>query len=68
MRVGGLREALVADPEARERLGGGSVTLGGTLVLVAPVEDLSLARRFTASLGADWNEARARYGDREFVS
>ncbi|MFD8639464.1 hypothetical protein ACFV14_04045 [Streptomyces zaomyceticus] len=67
VRVGGLREALVADPEARERLGGGSVTLDGTLVLVAPVADLSLARGFTASLGADWGEARVRYGDREFV-
>ncbi|MFH9725742.1 hypothetical protein ACH4M4_22675 [Streptomyces sp. NPDC017254] len=68
VRPSGLREALVADPEARERLGGGSVTLDGTLVLVAPVADLALARKFTASLGADWNEARVRYGDREFVS
>ncbi|MFF1508687.1 hypothetical protein [Streptomyces sp. NPDC058326] len=64
----GLREALVADPEAREKLGGGSVTLDGRLVLVAPVADLPLARRFTAALGADWNEAQVRYGDREFVS
>ncbi|MFB6840764.1 hypothetical protein [Streptomyces sp. NPDC056361] len=62
-----LREALVADPEARERLGGGSVTLDGRLVLVAPVADLPLARAFADELGADWEQAEVRYGDREFV-
>ncbi|MET9536445.1 hypothetical protein ABZY16_02885 [Streptomyces sp. NPDC006553] len=66
--VNRLSEALVADPEARERLGGGSVTLDGRLVLVAEIADLDLARKFTVSLGADWNEARLSYGDREFVS
>ncbi|MGW6392913.1 hypothetical protein ACWFR1_20915 [Streptomyces sp. NPDC055103] len=65
---GDLRAALLVDPEAREKLGGGSVTLEGRLILVAPVADLPLARRFTATLGADWNEAEVRYGDREFVS
>ncbi|MFE2556215.1 hypothetical protein ACFXGT_09295 [Streptomyces sp. NPDC059352] len=64
----GLREALLADAEAREKLGGGSVTLDGRLVLIAPVADLPLARSFTAELGADWSEAQVRYGDREFVS
>lgn len=68
VEASGLREALVADPEAREKLGGGSVTLDGRLVLVAPIADLPLARRFTAALGADWEEAQVRYGDREFVS
>ncbi|MGO4462326.1 hypothetical protein AB4039_34315 [Streptomyces sp. M-16] len=63
-----LREALVADPEARERLGGGSVTLGGELILVAPVSDLPLARRFTAALGVDWSRAEVRYGDEELVA
>lgn len=63
-----LSEALVADPGAREKLGGGSVTLDGRLVLVAEVADLDLARTFAVSLGADWNEARLHYGDREFVS
>ncbi|MEU2237153.1 hypothetical protein [Streptomyces vietnamensis] len=67
VRVSSLREALVADPEARDKLGGGSVTLDGRLVLVAPVDDLPLARRFTTALGADWDRARVRYGDREFV-
>ncbi|MFB7586885.1 hypothetical protein [Streptomyces sp. NPDC056169] len=65
---GDLRAALLADAEARERLGGGSVTLDGRLILIAPVADLALARTFTTALGADWNEAQVRYGDREFVS
>lgn len=65
---GDLRAALLADAEAREKLGGGSVTLDGRLILIAPVADLPLARRFTAALGADWDEAQVRYGDREFVS
>ncbi|WP_406065097.1 hypothetical protein OG462_38210 [Streptomyces sp. NBC_01077] len=68
VRASRLSEALVADPEAREKLGGGSVTLDGRLVLVAEIADLPLARQFTVSLGADWNEAQVHYGDREFVS
>ncbi|MFJ9339042.1 hypothetical protein ACIRP0_07075 [Streptomyces sp. NPDC101733] len=62
-----LRGALLADPEARERLSGGSVTLDGHLVLIAPVADLPLARRFTAVLGVDRETAAVRYGDQEFV-
>ncbi|WP_243878785.1 hypothetical protein [Streptomyces sp. KS 21] len=63
-----FREALLANPEARERLGGGSVTVGGRLVLIAPIAALPLARRLTAELGVDWDTARVRYGDEEFVS
>ncbi|MFD7834197.1 hypothetical protein [Streptomyces sp. NPDC059761] len=63
-----LREALLADPEARERLGGGSVTVGGRLILIAPLTDLPLARRLAADLGVDWNTAKVSYGDEEFVS
>ncbi|MFE9533586.1 hypothetical protein [Streptomyces sp. NPDC006691] len=63
-----LHDALAGDPEARDELGGGSVTLDGRLVLVAPLADLPLARKFTASLGVDWNTAQVRYGDEEFVS
>ncbi|QIY68304.1 hypothetical protein HEP84_02455 [Streptomyces sp. RLB1-33] len=63
-----LHDALLADPGARERLGGGSVTLDGQLVLIAPLADLPVARRFTAELGVDWNRAEVRYGDEEFVS
>ncbi|MEU9304814.1 hypothetical protein [Streptomyces sp. NPDC048269] len=62
-----LHDALLADPEARDRLSGGSVALGGRLILVAPLEDLALARKFTADLGVDWNTAEVRYGDEEFV-
>ncbi|UQW99563.1 hypothetical protein [Streptomyces sp. RerS4] len=62
-----LHDALVADPEARERLGGGSVALDGRLVLIAPLSDLPLARAFTTTLGVDWDEAEVRYGDQEFV-
>ncbi|MFD0366396.1 hypothetical protein [Streptomyces sp. NPDC127114] len=63
-----LRDALLADPEAREELVGGSVTLDGKLILIAPLAELPVARRLTAALGVDWNEARVDYGDREFVS
>ncbi|MEU9175933.1 hypothetical protein AB0C90_03555 [Streptomyces sp. NPDC048550] len=49
-----LREALLANPEARERLGGGSDTVGGRLVLITPIAGLPLARRLTAELGVDW--------------
>ncbi|WP_340630159.1 hypothetical protein [Streptomyces noursei] len=63
-----LHDALVADPVARDRLGGGSVTTGGRLVLIAPLDDLALARKFVAGLGVDWATARVRYGAEEFVS
>ncbi|MEU8438380.1 hypothetical protein AB0F18_36890 [Streptomyces sp. NPDC029216] len=63
-----LHDALVADPHARDELGGGSVTLDGQLILIAPLADLSLARNFTAKLGVDWSKAEVRYGDEEFVS
>lgn len=62
-----LHDALLADPEARERLGGGSVTVDGRLILIAPLADLPLAQKLTAELGVDWNAAEVRYGDEEFV-
>ncbi|MFF5705128.1 hypothetical protein ACFY7H_21855 [Streptomyces sp. NPDC012794] len=63
-----LHDALMADPVARVRLGGGSVALDGRLILIAPIADLTLARKFTARLGVDWNSAEVRYGDEEFVA
>ncbi|MEU2741289.1 hypothetical protein ABZ656_39690 [Streptomyces sp. NPDC007095] len=63
-----LHDALLADANARDRLGGGSVTLDGRLILIAPLADLPVAQRFTAELGVDWNKAEVRYGDEEFVS
>ncbi|MEV0298706.1 hypothetical protein [Nocardia sp. NPDC050710] len=61
-----FRDTLAADPAVRERLVGGSVTESNTLVLVAALADLDLARRFVTDLGADWPGV-VRYGDREFV-
>ncbi|MFF2773913.1 hypothetical protein ACFVU3_03315 [Streptomyces sp. NPDC058052] len=63
-----LRDALLANPGARDGLGGGSVTLDGRLVLIAPLADLPLAKAFTEDLGVDWSTAEVRYGDEEFVS
>ncbi|ANZ16290.1 hypothetical protein SNOUR_14945 [Streptomyces noursei ATCC 11455] len=57
-----LHHALVADPVARDRLGGGSVTTGGRLILLVPCVDLALARKFVAGLGIDWSTVRVRYG------
>ncbi|OAR23052.1 hypothetical protein A8W25_26380 [Streptomyces sp. ERV7] len=63
-----LHDALLADPEARDELGGGSVTArDGRLVLIAPLADLPLAKKFVAELGVDWNKAEVRYGAEEFV-
>jgi hypothetical protein len=62
-----LYEGLVADPVVRDRLGGGSVTLDGRLILVAGVTDLSLVRAFVATLGGDWQAAEVEYGAWEFV-
>ncbi|MFB7997410.1 hypothetical protein ACFC4G_31865 [Streptomyces sp. NPDC056002] len=63
-----LHDELVADPVARDELGGGSVTVDGRLILVAPLADLPLAREFAAKLGVDRRTAQVHYGDREFVS
>ncbi|MFJ9417956.1 hypothetical protein ACIRPT_27940 [Streptomyces sp. NPDC101227] len=63
-----LHDALLADPRARDELGGGSTTLDGQLILVAPIADLPLAQKFTKELGVDWNKAQVRYGDEEFVN
>ncbi|MGW6403993.1 hypothetical protein [Streptomyces sp. NPDC055134] len=63
-----LHDELVADPVARDKLGGGSVTVNGRLILIAQLADLPLAREFSAKLGVDWQTAQVRYGEREFVS
>ncbi|WP_228539765.1 hypothetical protein [Nocardia sp. XZ_19_385] len=61
-----FHDGLVGDQVARERLVGGSITEGNTLILVAELADLEVARNFVAGLGASWPSA-LRYGDREFV-
>ena len=63
-----LRFGFVADAEARQRLMGGSVTLGGRLVLVAGLGDLPLVERFATALGGRYARAKLRPGRREFVS
>lgn len=62
-----FHDALVADPDARTRLGGGSITENHTLILVADLADLGLTRRFLTGLGANWDPNTIRYGEREFV-
>jgi len=61
-------DALVADPAARTRLRGGSVTAADhTLILVVGNDDRDVARRLIAETGASWDAATIAYGNREFV-
>ena len=53
-----LREGLLADQEARERLFGGSVTLDRHLLLVAALEDAQFARKFAKQIGGDLRAPR----------
>jgi hypothetical protein len=62
-----LRDGLLADQTARERLFGGSVTVDGHLLLVADLGDAQLARAFAERIGGDPRAAATRYGEREFV-
>jgi hypothetical protein len=61
-------DALVADPTARNRVRGGSVTTTDhTLILVAGNDDREDARRLVDEAGGNWNTATIAYGRREFV-
>jgi hypothetical protein len=62
-----LHDALASDPLARDRLVGGSVSEDHTLILVADVADLGLARQLAAEAGGRVQAATVRYGRREFV-
>jgi hypothetical protein len=62
-----LYAALAGDPLARDRLGGGSVTEDHTLILVADIADLGVARRLAVESGGQPGAATVRYGRREFV-
>ena len=62
-----LRDGFQADAEARTRLGGGSVTLDGRLILIASLEDFALVERFVGVIGGDFRQATIRGGRREFV-
>ncbi|GAB2723462.1 hypothetical protein [Kitasatospora kifunensis] len=63
-----LHDALLADPQALDELGGGSTTLDGRLVLIAPLANLPLAKKFTSELGVAWERTQVRYGADEFVT
>jgi hypothetical protein len=62
-----LHEALAGDPVARDRLVGGSVTEQHTLIVVADIADLRLARRLAAEAGGQPQAVTVQYGRREFV-
>ena len=62
-----LRNGLLDDPVAQERLFGGSVTEDRHLLLVAGRADADLARAFAKRIGGDVKRAVTRYGEREFV-
>ena len=59
--------ALAADPDARSRLGGGSITEDGSLVLVAAHEDAEVAKRVVAVSGGELDMSGVRHGTSRFV-
>ncbi|OBK45405.1 hypothetical protein A5655_12210 [Mycobacterium sp. 1081908.1] len=61
-------DALAADPIARDRIRGGSVTTTDhTLILVAEDDDRDIARKLVTAAGGNWDGAMIAYGRREFV-
>jgi hypothetical protein len=66
--IGRFGDALAADPAARDRLRGGSVTTTDHhLILVAGNDDRELARRLVNEAGGDWDAAAITNGRSEFV-
>ena len=63
-----VREGLLKDAVAREKLGGGSVTLQHKAILIADVNDLPTVRTFVTNIGGDMSKAKVRKGAWEFVS
>jgi hypothetical protein len=62
-----FRDAFAADADARNRLGGGSVTEDGSLVLVAADQDAQVAKRVVAVSGGELDMSGVRHGTRRFV-
>lgn len=62
-----FHDALAADPDARSRLGGGSITEDGSLVLVAADEDTDVAKRVVARSGGVLDMSAVRHGTSRFV-
>lgn len=66
--VARLGDALAADPVARDRIRGGSVTTTDhTLILVAEDGDRDIAHGLVTAAGGNWDAAMIAYGRREFV-
>jgi hypothetical protein len=63
-----LHDALVANPTARDHLGGGSVTTRGLLILVADRTDLELVHQLVVGMGGNWASRSVRFGAKEFAS
>ncbi|MRH89686.1 hypothetical protein GFY24_19925 [Nocardia sp. SYP-A9097] len=63
-----LHDALLADPVARDRIGGGWVAEDGALILVADRSDLDEVQAFLKGIGAQWDPSALRYGDRQLVT
>ena len=63
-----FRDAVAADPDAKSRLGGGSISEDGALVLVAAQADAQLAKRVVTLSGGDLDMSDVRYGAVSFVS
>ena len=62
-----FRDVVAADPDARSRLGGGSISEDGALVLVAARADAELAERVVARSGGHLDMSDVRYGTMSFV-
>lgn len=62
-----LHDAFAGDPIARDRLLSGSVTEGHTLILVADIADLGLARKLAVTAGGQAQAVTVQHGRREFV-
>jgi hypothetical protein len=62
-----FHDVLAGDPVARQRVVGGSITESHTLILVAGIADLALARRLVVDSGAQVSSVTVQYGHRELV-
>jgi hypothetical protein len=62
-----FHNALATDPDARTRLGGGSINEDGSLVLVAADEDAEVAKRVVVVSGAELDMSGVRHGTSRFV-
>jgi hypothetical protein len=62
-----FHDVLATDPDARTRLGGGSISDAGELLLVAAVADADVAQRVVAASGGHLDMTGVRYGTSAFV-